>query len=386
MKHIAALLLFAVSVVTYAQQNIYIYKNGTYTVKALTEGVEINPDEADSITFRQPIEQKHVSITYDASGAQVVVPSSVKGVTYTVKGADVVITSTNDTQEITYVAKGTSTNGSLTINGIYKLTLELQGLNLTSTASAPIDIQCGKRVALVLADGTTNTLTDSPASTSKAALYCKGHLEIEGAGTLNVTGKANHAIASKEYLQLKRTTGAINILASANDAIHAGQYFQMSGGQVTISDHTVGDGIQVEQTTDPTDENNGEMIIKGGKIDITMTSEDTKALKADSHVTISGGTLTLNANGNGSRGIQTDGNLTIGEEDSATTITITAAGGKCTLPEDAADPHKSTGIKVKGNMTVNAGTITVYNTGKKANGIKVDGEYVKNGGVVVGSF
>jgi hypothetical protein len=40
------------------------------------------------------------------------------------------------------------------------------------------------------------------------------------------------------------------------------------------------------------------------------------------------------------------------------------------------------GIKIDGNMTVNAGTVNVYNTGSKSKGIKVVGVYQVKGGVV----
>ena len=41
------------------------------------------------------------------------------------------------------------------------------------------------------------------------------------------------------------------------------------------------------------------------------------------------------------------------------------------------------GIKVKGNLTVNAGKIQVANTGKYSYGIKVDGIYTKSANATV---
>ena len=41
------------------------------------------------------------------------------------------------------------------------------------------------------------------------------------------------------------------------------------------------------------------------------------------------------------------------------------------------------GIKVKGNLTINAGTILVSNKGKYSYGIKVDGVYTKSPNAVV---
>ncbi len=381
MKKIFTLIALFATCALVDAQNIYLWKGGNFTQQQISEGLEIDTS-LDSITFTAPIVAPTVSIRYTDGAAEVSVSPSVSGVTYSIDGANVTITSANTTDEITYTASGTSSNGSLTINGQYKLTLALAGLNLTSKSGAAIDIQCGKRIALVLQDGTENTLADAASGAQKSSLYCKGHLEIEGAGTLNVIGNKSHAIATKEYLQLKKSTGIINIVSSANDAIHAGQYFQMNGGTINIDKNTASDGIQAEVTSDATDEKNGQIIIKGGTLNITVANEDAKAIKADKDIAISGGAFTLNANGNGSRGIQTDGNMAIGAEDNATTILINATGGKCTLAADKEDPHNCMGMKIDGNLTINGGTIDVYNTGKKSKGIKVAGTYTVNGGKV----
>ena len=187
----------------------------------------------DSITFRQPVMEKAVKITFQEDKASVVIPSFIEGVTCSSgTSSDVVLTSTNLTDEIIYRVSGSSRAGSLTINGDYKLTVALDGVSLTSAKGAPLNIQCGKRIAVVMADGSVNNFTDAAGGTNKACVYTKGHFEFSGAGTLNVTGNANHAIASKEYCQIKRSVKAVNILKAANDAIHCGQYFCIRNEQV----------------------------------------------------------------------------------------------------------------------------------------------------------
>ena len=355
-------------------------------------GQEEQEEKPDTTKPEEPVEVNDslVVITYSGSTATVNIPEEMEGVTCeSGTSAHVVLTSTNTAKELYYAIEGSSTNGSLTINGTYKLSVMLNGVNLTSNQGAAINIQCGKRINLIMKDGSTNTLADYAAGEQKACLYTKGHFEIEGNGTLNVTGNANHAIASKEYLQIKKSVKAINIKKAANDAIHVGQFFQMNGGEVTIDENTVNDGIQVEYETDDNDqivadeENTGSVIIKAGSINITLNSaEDAKGVKAEGDVTISGGTINIEAKSNGSRGIQADGNMTIGEESGSTTITIAATGKKCTVPEDSEDPHKCWGIKVDGELTINAGTVTVSKDGLTTkNGIKC-GSYTKNGGTV----
>lgn len=356
-----------------------------------TENTDPEPEDPTEPTEPEEVNDSLVLITYSGSTATVNIPEAMEGVTCTSgTSSHVVLESTNTTKEMYYAISGSSTAGSLTINGSYKLSVMLNGVNLTSDKGAAINILCGKRINLIMEDGSNNSLVDYAAGEQKACLYTKGHLEIEGNGTLNVTGNSNHAIASKEYLQVKKSVKAINILKAANDAIHVGEFFQMNGGELTIDQNTVNDGIQVEYKTDDNDqpiddaENTGSVIIKGGTLNITLANaEDAKGIKAEGNVDITGGTIVINANSNGSRGIQADGDMNISEaENTTTTITIAATGKKCTVPEDSDDPHKCWGIKIDGDLTVNAGTLTVSKDGSTMkNGIRC-GSYTKKGGTV----
>lgn len=380
-------------------QNIYICKDGNYTKTSITNGLEIDLSAGiDSITFSKPDLLPTVKIVYSGTSATVTIPEGISEYVTCSSGtsSNVVLTNTNTTDEYAYAVSGSSTAGSLTIAADYKMTVKLNGVSLTSTTGAAIDLQCGKRIEVVLGNGTTNTLADYAGGEQKGCLTTKGHLEFSGAGTLNVTGNLNHAIRAKEYILVKKTTGTINIVKAASDGIHAGQYFQMNGGTINIDANTLGDGIQAEYKTDDNDvviplaedpDNTGGIIIKGGTFNITMGgSEDTKGIKADGNIAVSGGTFAINANKNGSRGIQTDGNMTISATDGTTRMVIYAAGGKCTNTEHKADPHKCMGIKVDGNLTISGGTITVYNTGNKAKGIKIGGIYTKTGGTVTAAI
>lgn len=398
MKKIITALLLMVACGVSAQQQMRIW-SGTSDSRVQTsdivfsqgatsfsvDGKSFSVNSVDSITMVY-----QVTVSFDGGNA-VVDLAGAPGVTCTVNGADVVINSENVSHELEFILQGKSVNGSLTYNGAYKCKFYLNGLDLTSAKGAALDIQCGKRVDLILNPGTVNTLADCAGGEQKAALYCKGHLEVEGSGTLNVSGNTRHAIATKEYLQLKKSTGSINIVKAAADGMHVGQYFLMNGGAVVIDGNTVADGIQVEALTlddnitwDNTKENNGKAFLNGGTITATITHQDCKAIKSVGDITITEGLFTLTAQGNGSRGIQVGGNLAV----NGGTCRITASGNKCTLAADADDPHRCMGIKVDGNMTVTGGTILVStpNVGvTKARAIRVKGTYSKTGGSVTGT-
>ena len=195
-----------------------------------------------------------------------------------------------------------------------------------------------------------------------------------------MTGNLRHAIASNEYMLIKKSTGSITIEHAVSDAIHAEQYFQMNGGTLNISGMG-DDGIQAEKKNDPNEELNGQVIIKGGTINMTVASTDTKGIKSDSLMTITGGTFNITASGLGTKGISSGYSMIINEEDNPTQMTIRASGNKYTDPITK-ESSRCIGIKSGKDLTISAGTITVTNTGVGSKGIKVDGTYYPKGGTV----
>ncbi len=269
--------------------------------------------------------QSVVNINFNDTTAEVTVPESVVGVTYTVSGANVVISSTTTTTEYIYNVTGSSDDGSLILYGSYKLTMRLNGVQLTNAhGGAAIDVQCGKRIAVELVDGTVNTLVDSSLGAQKSALYFKGHLEFKGGGTLNVKGNLKHAICAKEYVELKKSTGNINILGAVSDGIHCGKgnpgdgnnYFLMNGGTVDVA-NVGSDAIDTDDY--------GAIRINSGALSLNIGDAST-ALKADSIVAISGGTVGISVTGDDSEGIRARYSVDIsgGEID----IKVTGNGSK----------------------------------------------------------
>ncbi len=351
--------------VTYAfpadQMGNATYQSGeTLTVMGKTFNVSdidkmyVSSDEVDDNT---------VTVTYDGTSASVTVAGNIaQYVTPTVSNAHVSIAQNENVSddtcgEITYTLSGTSTDGEFTMTGSYKATVELNGLTLTNTLGAPLNIQNGKRIDLSVKKGTTNTLTDATDGDWKGCIVCKGHLEMKGKGTLNVYGNTAHGIYAKEYIEMKNCT--VNILSAIKDGINCNQYFLMESGSLAISG--IGDdGIQVsyKDDTDREAEDTGSITIAGGTVDITVTGTASKGLKAEGDVTISGGTVNITTSGNGtwddddsktkaSSCISADGNILI--EDGTLTLSSTGAGGK--------------GINGDGTLTINGGTITISTTG-----------------------
>lgn len=300
---------------------------------------------------------------------------------YTIEGNKVSLVASDDVdQEINYILRGTSANGSFFMDGNYKATLTLDGISLTNPDGAALSVENGKRINVVLTDGSTNSFVDGASGTQKACFFINGHAEVSGSGVLNITGNARHAYASDEYTILHETTGTINILASANDGLHVGQYFKMDGGVVNVKD-VKGDCVDVSKTKDAGDEQNGWAFINGGTLNMAVTAEDVKGLKCDSSMTIKGGTILAKVSGNGGKGISVGSNLIVDQAAGATTnIQMDVTGTTYKYPADPTNTSKCRGIKVKGNYTLRGGNIYMNVTGKKAKGISIDGSYTYEGG------
>ena len=73
--------------------------------------------------------QEVIDIQYNGNTAKVSIPTAIGDVTSKVEGANVTLTSATTSDEYIYRVRGKSTNGSLTIKGSYKLTLQLAGVH-----------------------------------------------------------------------------------------------------------------------------------------------------------------------------------------------------------------------------------------------------------------
>lgn len=333
-------------------------------------GKSIDLTSVDSIYINNAsVNDNTVAVAYAGEKVYVTVAGNIaKDITATVNGAHVVLLQgAGVSKEITYTLSGTSQKGSLYMDGSLKATFILNGLSLTNPDSAAINIRDGKRIAIQLADGTTNTLVDGTSGSQKSCLAIKGHAEFSGGGTLNVTGNTKHAIWSKEYMQVKASVGAINILKAVSDGINCNQYYQQNGGTVAISG--VGDdGIQVSYETDDDDnkvvdeENTAQLIVRGGTLKVNVTGLATKGLNAEGDIIVNSEksvpAITVSSTGNGtwdsddseakaSACIKSDANVTIA--DGTLILTSTGTGGKC--------------IKCDSVLTVSGGNITAKSTG-----------------------
>ena len=297
-----------------------------------------------------------VDVTFSGSSATVVVAGNVaQYLTVSIDGAQVSIIQNeyvdDNVGKITYTLSGNSTNGGFYHEGSYKIDLVLNGLTLTNPSGPAINIQNGKKINVTVAAGTTNTLTDGSNGDWKACFRVKGHTELKGSGTLNITGKTANAFWGKEFLEMKNCT--LNILGAVNDGINVNQHFNMESGSLSISG--VGDdGLQVSYETD--DYGN-----------IISETDNTGA------ITITGGTININTTGDGSKGIKAEGAINISEFASTTNITVKTTGGVLLeTTNNVKDTSVCVCIKSETDITISGGTLTLTSTGQGARAMTCD--------------
>lgn len=357
------------------------YSGGGQTLTILGRPFSTAAIDSIKVTGTGSYTPNSISVDYAGNKAFVTVSGDIAAlVTVNVDGANVsVLADAALQEEVTYTLSGTSEGGSFSMDGEFKSTVVLNNLNLTSTTGTAIDIENGKRIAVVLPEGTASTLADAAGGVHKACFFINGHAEFSGAGTLNLTGNTKHAYASDEYTQFKSGFGTLNVTSALSDGMHVEQYLQTDGGTFNISG-VQGDCIDVSATKDPLDENNGQTFLNGGTFVLNVAADDTKGIKSESDMAISGGSITATVSGNGAKGISAGTKLLVSQaQGGSTTIKMTVTGTTY-MPGNATLESKCRGIKVKGDFTFAGGFIDISATGAKSKAISVDGVYYYSGG------
>lgn len=318
-----------------------------------------------------------IAIAYNGTSATVT--GAAEGVTVTTDGAHVTVSST--VKGVEYILSGTATDGSFKAYSEKKFKLTLNGLSLTSAQGAAINIQSGKRVFVEAVDGTANMLTDASSYTNtvdgedqKACFFSEGQLLFSGSGELTVNGNHKHGICSDDYVYLHSGV-RITVASAVKDAIHANDKIVMNGGLVKLTPS--GDGMDCED---------GSIDIRGGLLKANITGAASKAVKAETDITVAGGQLLLLTSGDAeydstdkdlssSAGMKCGGDLTI--SDASVSIKSTGAAGK--------------GINCDGKLTLSASTVKIVTTGQQyvygsldssPKGIKADGDLTVESGTV----
>lgn len=277
------------------------------------------------------------------------------------------------------------------------VTIVLSNLTINNKQGPAIIIESGKNVYLELAENTTNTLSDGTSysitnenATVDGAIFSACDLKITGTGTLIVNGNYKHGIVSKDDLEVNSGTvkvtsknvalngkdsveinGGNITLNAGTDAVRADNIVSAAKGNVFLNGGTLNiiannDGIQAEQKITITNINLN-IQAAGGSSNLSASEKTYKALKSTSDITISGGTITLDSQGDcissDSNIYITNGNLTLYSGDDA----ISANGNVSVSKGNIKLTTNDAGITSDNDLSISGGYIYINSNGKGLN-------------------
>ena len=338
------------------------------TAEPTAVATEYFPDEEDILennTFS-------IEIPIDLSNPEA---KTVSGVEVTVNGGHVTANH-GSVKKVCYVLSGTTANGSFTVVGDKKYAVRLNGVNITNPDSSALNLLSSKRAFIILAEGTTNTLTDGTGGSHKGALYGKGKLFFNGSGALSVTGNTNNGIHSADYIVF-RTGNNIYVKSTANHGIKANDGIYINGGILNVEvSAAAAKGINCES----------HIIVNGGRTTVLTTgggtydSDDQEAkgaaaIKADSTLTVNAGELRLKSTGAGGKGISVDTEAQF----NGGSVYVVTTGSRYSSNGDTASPK---GIKVDSDIAISGGRLWVRTGGTNGEGIETKKTLTITGGEV----
>ncbi len=345
-----------------------------------TETIPTEGDEAEDYIENNAF-KNNVSIAFNGNSATT--SGSVDGVTVTINGADVIVKSS--AKNVCYTVSGTTSDGFLKIYSDKKFELNLNGVNITNPDGAPINIQSKKRGYIVLADGTTNTLTDGTKYSDatddedmKATFFSEGKMLFSGSGSLNVYANCKAGIRSDDYVMF-RPGNNIYVKATAGNAIKANDAIYIKGGVINVETSAAASKGLSSDGLIQIDGGRTIAITTGtGELDDDGTDVSGCAgVKADSIFVMNGGSLYCKSTGAGGKGISTDQTFTLNDG----TIKVITTGQQYVYNKLDTSPK---GIKSDDAMYIKGGTIMARcSGGEGSEGIESKSTMDISGGTIM---
>ena len=298
----------------------------------LTQSTETQTDGNDTTTVAPKFDEsvlaadsisgttfdRTIQIVFADGGAQVT--GDINN-TVTVEGNHVTVNNTTD-EKVIYELKGTAQDGSFKLYSSKKQALVLDGLDLTSTRGAAINNQ-GKKKCFVVVKG-TNVLKDAASYTSTPA------------------DEDEKAAFFSEGQLIFSGDGTLTVTAQGKSGITSDDYIHFMESPVINVISGAGHGIRGKDA----------VIISDGTVSVSVSANMKKGITSDSLVCINGGSTVINVS------------------------------GSAAYDSDDAEYKGSAGIKADYLFEINAGSLTVTNTGSGGKGISGDMTGSFNGGYV----
>ena len=312
-----------------------------------------------------------VTVVYSGNSASVTTSNG--SVQKYVTGADVTL-DLDGCGNTEVIAEGSSEDGQLKIYGKSPVKMVLNGLKLTSAKSAAINVQNKAVLYIHLPEGTQNIVCDAAKQKDESyypdgvaaddekrngAIYCKGSLVLSGSGLLQLDGKKKHGISVKSSITVRPgVTLAINDVA--DNCIKA-EGISVLGGYIWAK--TSADAGKCLSSDADVTISGGllKLYTSGGSI-YEEDENDTSSpagVKADGNMVISGGEILCVSTGQGGKGLNVDGTLTLDKG----IVNAVTSGGKYVYNSALDLDSSPKGVKAEGEIVINGGILNIQVTG-----------------------
>ena len=160
--------------------------------------------------------------------------------------------------------------GSIIINSNSDVTINLNGVNITSDSICPLYIDNSGNTEISAKKNTTNTIRDNRSVVSSdsdvsASLYVTGDLKLKGSGELYIYSANNNGIQCKDDLESQKLTLTINVV---DNALKGNDSVTINDGTYTLISRQ-GDGIKTSNSSlSSSNVQKGTINILGGNINI----------------------------------------------------------------------------------------------------------------------
>ena len=260
-----------------------------------------------------------ITIVYSASGATV--SGDANGIVQ-VSGNKVTADNTATSEKVMYKLSGTAADGYFKVYSNNKQAIVLDGVSLTNSAGAAINNQ-GKKRCFVVVNG-NNSLTDGASYTATPA------------------DEDEKAAFFSEGQLIFSGEGSLTVNAKGKSGITSDDYVRFVASPTVTVSSSAGHGIRGKDA----------VVISGGTLDVTVSAAMKKGMTSDSLVVFNGGVTTINVSGG------------------------------TAYDDDDQEYKASAGVKADQLFVMNAGSLTVSNSGQGGKGISGDGKGYFQGGTV----
>ncbi|MBR1549252.1 MAG: carbohydrate-binding domain-containing protein [Bacteroidales bacterium] len=319
-RTIAMLLSFALLAVACQKDDITVV---TDTTSGATNGSGDNG--SDTTTTVTTDYDRTVTIVYSTSGAATV-RGAEGAVSATVSGNDVTIRNAGD-EKVLYVLSGSTSDGFLKIYSGRKQGLQLNSVNISNSRGAAINVQ---------------GLEETPNKGKRVDVFLSGSSTLADGATYSLTPSTEDEKAAffSEGQIVFSGNGTLTVNARGKAGVTSDDWVQfLSGATVNVSS-SAGHGVRGKDY----------ILVSGGTIDVSVSANGKKGFSSDSLIRFDAGETTIRLTGN-------------------------------TVVENG-DTNRSNCIKADQVFEMNAGVLTVSNSGTGGKGISGDGVGYFRGGEV----